>query len=115
MRKRWIRRGLKIALLATVIIAVLGGVVVQLWDWLMPSIFGLHPISFWQAIGLLVLSKLLFGGFRGGPGYRGRWRRGLEARWEQMTPEERENFVQGLRSGCGGRGFGKTEPAVASE
>jgi hypothetical protein len=42
---------------------VLGVVVQWLWNWLMPDIFGLHPISYWQAFGLLFLSKLLFGGF----------------------------------------------------
>ena len=63
-----------------------------LWNRLMPVIFGLHAISFWQALGLLVLSKILFGGFRGRPGFGGDWRPRLIERWDSMTPEEREKF-----------------------
>jgi hypothetical protein len=75
-------------------------VVMHLWNWLMPSLFGLHLITFWQALGLLILSKILFGGFRGRPGGFGGRRRMME-RWEKMTPEEREKFREGMRSGCG--------------
>jgi hypothetical protein len=45
--------------------AVFGLVVMSLWNWLMPTLFGWHVISYWQALGLLILSKILFGGFRG--------------------------------------------------
>ncbi len=57
--------GLVIAgvVLAGAFALVLGVVVQWLWNWLMPDIFGLHPISYWQAFGLLFLAKLLFGGF----------------------------------------------------
>jgi hypothetical protein len=57
--------GLVIAgvVLAGLFALVLGVVVQWLWNWLMPSIFGLNPISYWQAFGLLFLAKLLFGGF----------------------------------------------------
>jgi len=102
MKRRWIGRGLKIVLFVTLFIAVLGQVVQHLWDWLMPGIFGLHPIDFWQAIGLLALSWILFGGFRGRHGCRGGWRRGMRERWEQMTPEQRERFqgFLGPRHSC---------------
>jgi len=43
--------------------ALLAGVVMLLWNWLMPDIFGITTITFLQAIGILALSKLLFGGF----------------------------------------------------
>jgi hypothetical protein len=102
MKRRWIGRGLKIVLFVTLFIALMGQVVQHLWDWLMPGIFGLHPIDFWQAIGLLALSWILFGGFRGRHGCRGGWRRGMKERWEQMTPAQREEFQQGLRGRCGG-------------
>jgi hypothetical protein len=101
MKRHWIRRGVKIVLFMMIFVGVLGGAVLQLWDWLMPAIFGLHPISFWQAVGLLALSWILFGRFGGGHGYRGRWGRGMRERWEQMTPEEREKFQEGLRGQCG--------------
>ena len=51
-----------------------GYVVMLLWNWLMPTIFGLGVITFWQAVGIVILAKLLFGGF-GGSG-RGKSRRG---------------------------------------
>jgi hypothetical protein len=96
MKTRWVKRGLKIGLIAVVAAAVFGFVVMSLWNWLAPSVFGLHTISFWQALGILILSKLLFGGFRGRPGYSGHWRRRMSDRWERMTPEEREKFRQGM-------------------
>jgi hypothetical protein len=72
-----------------------------LWNGLMPAIFGLRTITYWQALGLMVLSWILFRGFRGPhPGY-GAWRYNLRRRWERMTPVEREEFVKGLNTRCG--------------
>ncbi len=74
----------------------------------MPSIFGLHTITFWQAIGLFVLSKLIFGGFHGGSGGRNHWKARMKERWDSMTPEEREKFRSGMKCGPFGRGpFGR--------
>jgi len=83
-----------------VALAVLGFIVMNLWNWLIPPLFGRPLITFWQAVGLLILSKILFGGLgrRHGPPHW-HWRRRMMERWEQMTPEEREKFRQGLRSG----------------
>jgi hypothetical protein len=103
MRSRWILRGFEIALLATIVIAGFGQAVLQLWNLLMPDIFGLRPISFWQAVGLLALSWILFGGlgmFRR-PGYRRHWQDRMAERLEQMPPEQRDKFRQGLKGGCG--------------
>ncbi len=86
--------------LVTLFIAIFGYAVMALWNWLMPPLFGLHLITYWQAVGILVLSKILFGGFRGGrPGWS--WRRRMKDRWEQMTPEEREKFRQGMEGRWG--------------
>jgi hypothetical protein len=67
--------------------ALLLGIVVQwLWNWLMPDIFGLKQITFWQAVGLLFLSKLLFGGLRhhhGPPHPRKRLSRDRTDHWRQ--------------------------------
>jgi len=76
-------------------------VVRGLWNWLMPGLFGWHLITFWQALGILILSKILFGGFRGRSGWGGQWRARMFERWEKMTPEEREKFREGLRCGSG--------------
>ena len=82
-------------------VALFGELVMHLWNWLLPSLFGWHPIGFWQALGLLVLCRILFGGFGGhGPG-RSRMQRRWAERWERMTPEEREKFRHGVRGRCG--------------
>ena len=92
---------LKIIVLVALALTVFGFVTEHLWNWLMPAIFGLKTISFVQALGLVVLSKILLGGFHkhAGGGPRG-WKRGMERRWARMTPEERERF----RAGMKGRG-----------
>jgi hypothetical protein len=69
-----------------------------LWNWLMPGLFGLKLIGYWQAIGLLILSKILFSGLHGGRGRGGRRLHGMSGRWKQRTPEEREKFRQDLRA-----------------
>ena len=38
--------------------------VMLLWNWLMPDIFGLKALTYWQAWGIMILSWILFGGFR---------------------------------------------------
>lgn len=102
MKGRRITRGFKIMLMVFVAVSVFGFVVMQLWNWLMPAIFGWHAVSFGQALGLLILSKILFGGFRGHAGRGGwNWRRRMAERYDQMTPAERENFRQGLQPRCG--------------
>lgn len=82
-------------------IAVGGFVVQQLWNWLMPAIFGLRAITFWQGLGLLALCRILFGGFKGHGAGKRAFRRKMEDRWEQMSPEERERFRQGMRGRWG--------------
>ena len=62
MRAKWIGRISMVAIFVLIVIAGFGQAVLQLWNLLMPDIFGLHPISFWQAVGLMALSWLLFGG-----------------------------------------------------
>jgi hypothetical protein len=80
---------------------IFGEIVMHLWNWLLPSLFGWHPITFWQALGLLVLCRILFGGF-GGRGHDGPGRRRMsERRWARMTPEEREAFRQKMKNRCG--------------
>jgi hypothetical protein len=101
MRRHWFLKGVKFVLVAALFVAVFSFVVMRLWNWLMPALFGWHLIGFWQALGLLILSKILFGGFRGGPHRRWYGRRRMMERWERMTPEEREKFRQGMRGSCG--------------
>ncbi len=86
-----------------VFIAAGGGVVMLLWNWLLPPLFGWREVTFWQALGILALCRILFGGAGWRGPVRSNIRRRLEERWEQMTPEERERFRQGM---CAGRGHG---------
>ena len=97
MNKRF--RARKVAgIVMMVIIGVLafGTIVMLLWNALMPDIFNLHQITFWQALGLLLLAKILFSGFRGGPrGFGPKWKRdALREGWANMTPEQQEKFRQ---------------------
>jgi hypothetical protein len=94
-------RILKFPLLAVLFVVVLAGfgfVVMGLWNWLMPALFGLKLIGYWQAIGLISLSKIMFGGFRSSGGRGGCRLHGLREGRTQRTPEERENFCQQLRA-----------------
>jgi Ca2+/H+ antiporter, TMEM165/GDT1 family len=96
---RRIFRFLKMAVIVTAAVLLFGFVVTHLWNYVMPSLFGLHLITFRQALALVILGRLLFGGFR--PGRGGMWRGRMMERWEQMTPEQREKFRDGMRGGCG--------------
>ena len=77
---------LKFALFTVLFIAVYSVALWALWNWLMPTIFGLPAISFWQALGLLVLSRILFGGFAGR--FRGGGRHGRFRMKEKLTHED---------------------------
>jgi Ca2+/H+ antiporter, TMEM165/GDT1 family len=96
-----------VAILAIVIVALgaLGAIVMLLWNALVPALFHGPALQYWQALGLLILSRILFGGLRG-RGAHGRWGRGRwRERWEQMTPEERAQLRERFASRCG-RGGG---------
>jgi len=103
----------KIAAIGVLAIAVFGFVLMALWNWLVPALFGGPEITFWQGLGLLVLSRILLGGWHGGSGRRRHWRRRMIERWERMTPEERERFRHGW--GCGPSGMQGSQPNPAAE
>jgi len=99
MKRFILKKVAAVVLLAPVAFALIGYVVMALWNWLMPEIFGLKLISFWQALGLLLLSKLLFGSVRakwGGNGFKEK----VQQKIDCMTPEERENFKEKMRERC---------------
>ncbi|HXM22174.1 MAG TPA: hypothetical protein VN948_13020 [Terriglobales bacterium] len=101
MRKRWIFLAPLAILAIPLFIAIGGEVVLHLWNWLLPPLFGWRQITFWQAVGILALCRILFGGFGRRGFYRSNFRRRMAERWEHMTPEKRERFRQGMRGGCG--------------
>ena len=95
-------RGMRMAMIAPfaivgmAVFVALGGFIMRaLWNALLPPLFGLPSVTFWQALGLLVLSRLLFGGF-GVHGMRGQRYRPVSERWPEMTPEQRERFRRGM-------------------
>ena len=101
MRRKWIFM-IPIGIAAITLFVFIGGTAVQLlWNWLLPPLFGWKELTFWQALGMLALCRILFGGhgFRGGS--RSSLRRRMAERWEQMTPEEREQARQRWQGRCG--------------
>jgi hypothetical protein len=109
MRRKWIFM-VPAALLGGALFIFIGGEVVRLlWNWLLPPLFGWRELTFWQALGLLALCRILFGGFGSHHGSRANMRQRMADRmadrvadrWERMTPEERERFRQRLRERCG--------------
>ena len=94
MREYAMRRMIMFFPIVLVFAALVGFVVMSLWNWLMPAIFGLTKITYWQAWGLLILGRLLVGGFRMGS-HRPSRRRVME-KWTRMSPEERAKFRRGL-------------------
>jgi hypothetical protein len=100
-----------LAIVGMVLFAALGGyIVMRLWNWLTPGLFGWHAITFWQAFGLLALSRILFGGLGLHGNAGSNMRRRMRERWEHMSPEERERFRQGMfgRYGAGPAAGGPT-------
>ena len=90
MKRRMVRIGFGFILIAAVAVAAAGFVTMSLWNWLTPALFGLPVIGFGQALGLLLLTRLLFGGFKPGRGHGMHWRERIRERMGKMTPEQRE-------------------------
>jgi hypothetical protein len=94
------------AILGLALFIFIGGeIVMRLWNWLVPSLFGFRQVTFWQAIGVLALCRILFGGSgwhrSGRSNFRRRMKERMAERWEHMTPEERERVRQSWRGRCG--------------
>jgi hypothetical protein len=90
------------------VIALLSFIVMSLWNSVLVAAVNVSTITYWQALGILVLAKILFGGFPGAwrrHGYDPRahqWRKEMLSKWKTMTPEEREKFKQEWRDRCRG-------------
>ncbi len=101
MRARWMFLA-PLAMMGFLVFIAAGGLVVLLlWNWLTPALFGLRTITFWQALGILALCRILFGGFGLHGSGRSRFRRRIEERFASMTPEERERLRHGIRARWG--------------
>jgi hypothetical protein len=102
-------KAILIAICIAAVLGVAGVVVMSLWNWLIPALFGGPVLHFWQAIGLLALTRLLVGRVGRGPGHWG-WRGRMRQDWQRMTPEEREKLRETFTRRCGGRGMPEGEP-----
>jgi hypothetical protein len=111
----WILRIVGGFLLFTVAIFLFGYVTMYLWNWLMPDLFHLPVIDFAHALGLVVLSKILFGGMRVKHGASA-WgqRRFWKAKWESMTDEERSKFKNEFAERCRSK-WGRVEMKIEKE
>jgi hypothetical protein len=94
MKRKWIFIVAPFA--AVLVIYLCGELIMYLWNWLLPPLFGLRLITFWQALGLLVLCRILFGSWGGGGDSR-KHHRHFE-RWDRMSPEERDRLRQNWRT-----------------
>jgi hypothetical protein len=105
MRPRKFRRIAGFLLIAIVAAAGLGLLVMVLWNALVPDLFHGPQVTFWQAVGLLVLSHILLRGWGGhwhGGGWRHRhWKHRLEEKLASMTPEDREKLREEWKRRCG--------------
>ena len=103
-------------------VGIAGAAVMFLWNAIIPEVTGWKPLTYWQAIGILVLFKILFGGFRRGSGRhqrrRSRWkemrnkwkgmdpkeRKQMKEKWVKMDAEEKKAFKQKWKNYCKGKG-----------
>jgi len=105
-RKFWLLRGLRFCFFAALFVTAAVFFTQYLWNWLVPALFRGPVIGLGQTLGLLVLSRLLFGGFRGGGGPGGwaqrrkAWRQRMAGRMEHLSDEEREKFRQQMQTRC---------------
>jgi len=97
-----------VALIAT----ALGFIVMYLWNLILPEVTHAGRLNFWQALGLLVLCRLLFGNFNKGGGGHNRFREkamGMRSKWQSMNDEERAKFKEEYKRRCGGWGHRNKE------
>ncbi len=106
-KKFWAVKIIGFIIMAFAITTLLSFVVMTLWNNILTVVLHVSAVTFWQALGILVLSKILFGGFKGRGRWGGRhtekWRREreeMQEKWHTMTPEEKEKIKQDWRNRC---------------
>ena len=105
MKRFWFGRMIMFFFIFVAAVALLSGAVMFLWNAILPAVLGVKAITFYQALGILILSKILFGGFGKGRGWHrgGAWKNKWRDKWQNMTPEDREKFRAEWTQRCGGR------------
>ena len=100
----------KIVIGVPLVIFAVGLGTMYLWNWLVPELFNGPIINLWQTFGIILLSKILFGGFKGkgggcccgggGGNPREAWKQHLKAKWNDLSNEERSNLKSKFFSKC---------------
>lgn len=90
-------------IMGSILVLLAGGVVMYLWNAILPSAAHFGTLTYWQAVGLLILCRILFGNFgkRGGGGrsFEGKTRMWRE-KWMGMSEEERQQFKEQWQKRC---------------
>lgn len=107
-RRFWFGKAVMILVFCTAFVMLFSYIVMRLWNGILPDVLGVKLISFWQAMGILVLSKILFSGFGGfahkKEHFKNRFRQRMREKWENMTPEEKIQFKEEWKNRCKGWG-----------
>ena len=103
-RRFWFGKAVMILLFITAFVVVFSYIVMSIWNAVLPDVLGVKAITFPQALGILVLSKILFSGFGGlrhkGEHFKNRMRHRMWEKWEKMTPEEKQRFKEEWKNRC---------------
>ena len=91
-----------IIVFGTVLITGLSAAVMYLWNYALAPSIGINPLSYWQAMAILVLSKILLTGFRPRK-HGGHWKHKWRSKMHNMSDEEREQFREKWAQRCGPR------------
>ena len=119
-RKFWLLRGLRFFLFAALFITAAVFLTQYLWNWLVPELFKGPTIGLGQTFGLLLLTRIVFGGFGGGrrgewAQQRRAWQQRMAGRMEHLSPEEREKFRLQMQQRCGMGWMRRSEPAAETK
>lgn len=118
-RKFWLLRGLRFLLFAGLFVTAVLFLTRYLWNELVPLLFHGPAITLGQTFGLLLLSRLLFGGWGGRSGgwaqKRRAWQQRMAGRMEHLSPEAREKFRQQMQRRCSGWGHPVPQEAPAAQ
>jgi Ca2+/H+ antiporter, TMEM165/GDT1 family len=101
-KKFWLKKIMGFAVLGIICVSLLGYAIMFLWNSILVPVLSISQISFWQALGIFALSKILFGGMGTSFGHRknGYWKNEMKEKWGGMSPEEREKIKQEWRNRC---------------
>jgi Ca2+/H+ antiporter, TMEM165/GDT1 family len=114
----WIKKIIGFMVMGAVAVLVFGFVVMSLWNAILPAVLGVKAITFMQALGIFILAKILFGGFRGGGGWGGKkqeWRMKMQDKWQNMSAEERQQWKEKMRGRCRTWGGNFEDKTAAAE